>query len=145
MTLVSALIRLFPRQFRDDFAGEMLATYDEAATEHRSLGEFAYRLFTVRELAGLTLGLIREWAARSLAELKSNHERWTRAAHYLTACSLALAIHALFYGNALPIGNTAAAATGARSADVALCSIVFATSIELFSFALANVTRSGDL
>ena len=145
MTLASALIRLYPKQFREEFAGEMVATYDEAATEHRSRGKFAYRLFTVRELAGLTVGLIIEWAAGSLAELKSSHERWTRAAHYLTACSLAVVIHALFYGNALPIGKAAAAATSAHSAVVALCGVLFGTSIELCSFMLARVIRPEDI
>lgn len=144
MTMISVLLRLYPKQFRDEFAVEMLATYYEGAREHRLHGHFAYMFFAGRELAGLTLGLLTEWTASLLAELRINRERWAFAAHNLTACSLALALHALFYGHLLPIGGAALASASARSVLISVYGVSLAISLELCRVALERAIKPED-
>ena len=59
------LLRLYPRDYRALFAGEMLAAFRTGSEECRGQGSGAYLRFAVSELAGLLSGAAAEWIAKS--------------------------------------------------------------------------------
>ncbi len=56
------LLWLYPREYRRQFAGEMLAVFTEAAKEQHSQGRLRYARFLVNEYAGLLSGVCGETA-----------------------------------------------------------------------------------
>ena len=54
--LYRALMRLQSKQTREDFGAEMLAVFDDAATDARARGLWSYGRFVAREWAGLLPG-----------------------------------------------------------------------------------------
>ena len=62
------LLRLYPRDYRATFAGEMLAAFRTGSEERRGQGSGAYFCFALMELAGLALGAAAEWIAKSTTD-----------------------------------------------------------------------------
>jgi hypothetical protein len=61
MSLAAAyrgLLRLFPRDYHDAFAKEMLKVFESAIEDHRQTR------FVLTEFAGLLAGVTKEWAAK---------------------------------------------------------------------------------
>lgn len=64
MTRVYAwLLRMYPRGDRALFSAEMLATFKEAAKEHRGRGWTVFARFALEEILGLLAGAVRAWLA----------------------------------------------------------------------------------
>jgi hypothetical protein len=61
-----ALLRLYPREYRDNFAPEMTAVFERMAGEHRSADALARLRFAAREIAGVIVGAAEAWV-RSLS------------------------------------------------------------------------------
>ena len=57
------LLRMYPRGEWALFSAEMLATFKEAAREHRGRGWAVYARFALREILGLFAGAVRAWFA----------------------------------------------------------------------------------
>ena len=57
------LLRMYPRGEWALFSAEMLATFKEAAGEHRGRGWAVYARFALREILGLFAGAVRAWFA----------------------------------------------------------------------------------
>lgn len=60
-----ALLGLYPRDYRDRFAQEMLDAFEEALEQRRQRG---YARFVLAELAGLFIGAGFEWIAKITAD-----------------------------------------------------------------------------
>jgi hypothetical protein len=58
------LLRLYPREYREHFGGEMLSAFKEAAADRQTRNRGAVVRFTIAELAGLCFGAALEWGAR---------------------------------------------------------------------------------
>jgi hypothetical protein len=50
------LLRMYPRQYADQFGAEMTAVFEQAAEEQLQRGYLAFARFVLRELAGLATG-----------------------------------------------------------------------------------------
>jgi hypothetical protein len=61
--IYQALLGLYPRDYRDRFAAEMLAAFEESLEELRAHGRTAWD-FALSEFAGLVAGAALEWIAR---------------------------------------------------------------------------------
>jgi hypothetical protein len=57
-------LRLYPKEHRDLFGGEMAAVLRQAAEERRSMGRAGYFRFAIWEIAGLLAGAAAVWAAK---------------------------------------------------------------------------------
>jgi hypothetical protein len=55
-SVYSALLSLYPRAWRETFAAEMLAVFDQAASDRRSEGVWAYLAFAAAEMLGVVKG-----------------------------------------------------------------------------------------
>jgi len=102
-TIFWLLLRLYPREHRRMFAGEMLAVILQAAEERRAVGRLAYARFAVRECLGLMWGAF--------------HERLPPAALAATyvapvggGIALAGGLHAAFYFMTARVSHLASAA-----------------------------------
>jgi hypothetical protein len=62
------LLRLYPRDHRALFAGEMLVAFQTGAEERRGQGSGAYLRFVFSELASLLAGAVAEWIAKSTTD-----------------------------------------------------------------------------
>jgi hypothetical protein len=58
------LLRLYPRDYRELFAAEMLTTFEKAAAEHRRQGLHVFVRFALAESIGLIIGAVTEWIAK---------------------------------------------------------------------------------
>jgi len=58
-----SLLRLYPEKYRQLFAEEMQATFEQAASDSGRKGRRAYAWFAVFELIGLARGALGEWTA----------------------------------------------------------------------------------
>jgi hypothetical protein len=56
----SILLGLYPADFRTQFGGEMVASFEQAAAERRGRGGACVLLFFVKEMLGLVAGAARE-------------------------------------------------------------------------------------
>jgi hypothetical protein len=59
-----ALVAIYPHDFRARFSAGMLDALEAAARDHRHAGALARFRFGCVEAASLTLGCVREWAAK---------------------------------------------------------------------------------
>ncbi len=59
------LLQLYPRDYREMFAAEMLEVFEEAFEERRRHGSVVILRFAVAELIGLLIGTWAEWMAKS--------------------------------------------------------------------------------
>jgi hypothetical protein len=50
------LLRIYPRQYADQFGQEMTSVFEQAAAEQLKKGRFAFARFVIYELAGLVTG-----------------------------------------------------------------------------------------
>lgn len=50
------LLRMYPRQYADQFGAEMISVFEQAAEEQLKNGRVAFVRFVLRELAGLAAG-----------------------------------------------------------------------------------------
>jgi hypothetical protein len=57
----AALLHLYPSAYRDVFAEEMAAVFEESMSDQRSLGLAAYWIFLITELSGLLQGAATAW------------------------------------------------------------------------------------
>jgi hypothetical protein len=64
----TALLRLYPRDYRTKFAAEMLAAFEEGAAEQRARGRAAGVPFALVELISLLLGAGAEWGAKFISD-----------------------------------------------------------------------------
>ena len=60
------LLRLYPRDYTELFAAEMLAAFEEVSEERRRQGAAIFLRFAVAELMGLVTGAVAEWIAKSV-------------------------------------------------------------------------------
>src|SRR6516165_515271 len=76
------LLRMYPRGEWALFSAEMLATFKEAAREHRGRGWAVYARFALREILGLFAGAVRAWfaARRAAPSLRRSPRRGDRSA-----------------------------------------------------------------
>jgi hypothetical protein len=58
----AALLHLYPPAYRDVFAEEMAAVFEESLSERRSRGLAKYWIFLITELSGLLQGAATAWA-----------------------------------------------------------------------------------
>ncbi len=71
------LLRLYPADYKELFAAEMLATFVKADEECRAKGRLRFMRFVFAELMGLLTGAVTEWAlqlstGRSVRDRLSN-------------------------------------------------------------------------
>ena len=65
MTLAyKALLRLYPPEYREIFANEMLSVFEEVLQEHRRRGALRLLSFLFTELVSIINGALKEWIAR---------------------------------------------------------------------------------
>ena len=115
----TAILRLYPAQYRQAFEQEMIETFAQAAMDSRRGGPFRFVVFTACELAGLLNGFLFEWTAkwanqeayitsRSSVPQRTDlpgevAEAQTRLEHLLRSMEFAIAHHdfpkARFYSN----------------------------------------------
>lgn len=62
----TTLLRLYPRDYRELFAAEMSAAFEEASEERRREGAAIFLRFAVAELTGLGAGAVAELIAKSV-------------------------------------------------------------------------------
>lgn len=62
------LLRLYPRDHRALFAGEMLVAFQTGAEERQGQGSQAYLRFVFSELASLLAGAVAEWIAKGTTD-----------------------------------------------------------------------------
>ena len=62
------LLRLYPRDYRARFSGEMISAFGEATEDHRRRGRRVLAAFVAKELAGLITGAVVEWVAKSTTD-----------------------------------------------------------------------------
>ena len=60
----AALLRLYPRDYRVAFTGEMLDAFGQAAEDQRGRGRLVFGFFVLKELTGLLAGAALEWIAK---------------------------------------------------------------------------------
>jgi hypothetical protein len=58
---VVALLHLYPAAWRDAFAAEMAAVFEESSSDRRSHGLAAYCIFLITEVSGLLRGAAAAW------------------------------------------------------------------------------------
>jgi hypothetical protein len=59
------LLRLYPREHRDQFAEEMTRVFEEASAERRALGWAWYVRFLLWEMSGLIAGAAGAWVSQN--------------------------------------------------------------------------------
>jgi hypothetical protein len=95
-----ALLRLYPREYRVQFAEEMLAVFTRAAEERRAQGWLPFAKFAVNECAGLLSGACGE-------------QQWrVRLAPVLGGIVLAAVLHTAFFAATLRMLHRTAAVVG---------------------------------
>ncbi len=62
-----AILRLYPADYREIFASEMMEVFDQAVEGRRRQGVLSSVSFAIRELIGLLGGLAKEWVYRGTA------------------------------------------------------------------------------
>jgi hypothetical protein len=62
------VLRLYPRDYRAQFATEMSNAFESAAEEHRGRGRPVFVRFVLAEWIGLTIGAGAEWIAKLTTE-----------------------------------------------------------------------------
>jgi len=73
-----SLLRLYPNDYREIFAAEMLAAFEEASEERRRHGSLVFLRFTFVELMGLVGGAGAEWMAKSTYSLYHSNSSYIR-------------------------------------------------------------------
>jgi hypothetical protein len=94
------LLRLYSRDYRDEFADEMIAVFEQSAVERLAQGWRAYAGFLVREYAGLIAGAMKDQPI------------WLPIAPVAGGLSIALLLHAGLYIGMFRVWHALTAAVG---------------------------------
>ena len=101
------LLRLYPREHRLEFGGEMLAVFTRIAGERRAQGQMVYSRFLAAEFLGLLGGVCAEWFRR------------ISFAPAIAAIALAALLHGAFYAATSVLLRRVAAAADRSAVSVA--------------------------
>jgi hypothetical protein len=71
--LYKTLLRLYPRDYTELFAAEMLAAFEEVSEERQRQGAAVFLRFAIAELMGLVTGAVAELIAKSVYAVYHNN------------------------------------------------------------------------
>ena len=106
--IYAALLRLYPMEFQQVFAAEMIDTFEQAARDWRGRGRLALWCFAGWEMAGLLRGLATEWMEKSSARdeyVRSCARLQERCSHPTKAARIERRIERAIRGMEFAIAN----------------------------------------